>query len=93
VRNESDWSVATVKTLLGRLVDKGQVKRAKKSGVFEYSPSLGAEDYAASEADRLTERAFGASASAFLSFFVKRAGLDRSEIDKLQSLLDEVKND
>jgi len=93
VCGETDWGAATVKTLLGRLVGKGAVTRRKKAGLFEYVPAISGEEYAAAAADRLTERAFGASASAFVSFFVKRAGLSNVEIDKLQKLLAEVKAD
>ncbi|GAB2024218.1 CopY/TcrY family copper transport repressor [Lactovum odontotermitis] len=44
ISKRQDWSLATVKTLLGRLVKKGMLETEKDGRCFIYRPIVGEED-------------------------------------------------
>ena len=53
-----DWGAATIKTLLGRLMQKKLVHSARDDGRLLYHPMISREAYVAAEVQALTERLF-----------------------------------
>lgn len=84
---QQDWSEATVKTLLSRLVKKGALKFEREGKRYLYSPAVPREECVRFEAQSFADRMFGGKSSPMLSWFVEEAPLTDAEIEKLQQLL------
>ena len=85
---ERDWSLRTIKTLLGRLVKKGVLGYEVDGQRYRYAPRIDREEYVRVESRRFLER-HGGSASPLLAHFVRGGGLKPDELAELRRLLDE----
>jgi len=84
---QQEWSEATVKTLLSRLVKKGALQFDRDGKRYMYSPAVAREACVRSEAKSFADRVFGGKSSPMLSWFVEDTPLTDEEIEKLQLLL------
>jgi predicted transcriptional regulator len=69
------WGGATIKTLLGRLMQKNAVRSARDEDGVRYHPAFTREDYVAAEVRNLIDRLFDgdeAKLAAFLARFSPR---------------------
>lgn len=80
-----DWEATTVKTLLGRLYQKGAVERILRDGqkVYSYSPLVSREDYGQESAGRLIGKLFGGSAKKLVAALIQSDKLSREDITEL----------
>jgi predicted transcriptional regulator len=58
VKSRRDWGDATIKTLLGRLMQKKAVRSQREEGRLLYHPLITREIYVAGEVEALVERLF-----------------------------------
>lgn len=89
----NDWSEATVKTMLARLVKKGALQFRQDGKRYLYSPAVPREACVRSEARDFRERMFGGRTSPLLAWFVRESPLSDAEIEQLRALLDEKRTD
>ena len=68
VRTRRDWRDATIKTLLGRLIQKKAVRAERDDGRLVYRPLIEREAYLAHEVDDLVQRLFGGNAAELRRF-------------------------
>ncbi|MCA9139720.1 MAG: BlaI/MecI/CopY family transcriptional regulator [Planctomycetales bacterium] len=87
-----DWSPATVKTLLKRLVDKGYLKTTQVGNGFVYRPSRTAIASLRSAADTLLSNAIDGTTGPLLQHMVKSSSLTHDDLDELQQLIEAKKN-
>ena len=66
------WGESTIKTLLGRLMQKKIVRSAKTDGVLRYHPLIDRQAYVTSEVDQLVTRLFDGDAAALAAFLAAR---------------------
>jgi predicted transcriptional regulator len=83
------WSLATVRTLLRRLVNKGALARQAEGKRFLYTPLVSMKDCVHQESDSFWDRILGRAPSAALLHLVKRADLSREDIQELRRILRE----
>ena len=83
LRDESDWSPTTMKTLLKRLYDKGAVRREKRD-VFYYTPALSQADFAKGRTVDLLNKVFGGNAKSLVSTMLSQDILSEGDIDELK---------
>ena len=83
------WASNTVNTYLSRLADKGfvAVRREGKSNL--YSPLIGQEEYQSFDSRAVLDRLYGSPRNFVAA--LARKGLERSELEELQTLLDQLK--
>ena len=86
------WSMATVKTMLGRLAAKGVVSHREDGRRFLYSPAIEREAYVGSESRRFVERLFGGRLSPLVARLAEEDGLDAKDIAEIEALLRELKS-
>lgn len=86
---EYGWSPSTVKTLLRRLVEKGQLKTRRVGNANLYRPARSLMRPLREAADRLLDNARDGAVAPLLAYMVRRGELSREEIDELRRLLDE----
>lgn len=72
VKAEQPWAGATIKTLLGRLMNKKAILSEKVDGRQLYRALLSREDYVADEVRALVDRLFGGDPAALAAHLAKR---------------------
>ena len=91
VCGERDWSLATVKTLLSRLVQKGAVAAEPDGRRFLYSPLIAREAYVGGESRRLVDRLFGGRAASLVAHLAESEALTEDDLAELEALLKELR--
>jgi len=85
------WGLATVKTLLSRLVAKQAVATAPHGKRFLYSPLVARGDYLGGESRRLVERLFGGSAAGLFAQLAESEALSDADLAEIETLLNELR--
>lgn len=83
-----DWHPKTVRTLLGRLVEKKAVRRDKIDGAYRFSPVISQEACVRRAGDTFMQRCFSGRAMPMLAHFIERESLAPAEIAELRAMLD-----
>lgn len=85
------WTLATVKTLLSRLVAKQAVQTAPDGKRFLYSPKVARVDFATCESKRLVDRLFGGSAAGLFAHLAEAEALTDKDLTQIEALLKELR--
>lgn len=91
VCEEREWSLATVKTLLSRLVAKNAVSTRPDGRRFLYTPLLERSDYVGGESRRLVDRLFGGRAAPLFAHLAETEALSEDDLLEIEALLKEMK--
>ncbi len=91
VCSRRDWSLATVKTLLSRLVAKNAVATAPDGRRFLYTPLLEKSDYTGAESRRLVDRLFGGRAAPLFAQLAEAEALTQDDLAEMEALLKELR--
>jgi predicted transcriptional regulator len=86
-----DWSMPTVKTLLGRLVGKGAVATEPDGRRFLYTPLIERAEFVGSEARRLVDRLFGGRAAPLIAHLAESEALTDEDLAEIEALLKELR--
>ena len=86
------WSLATIKTMLSRLVTKGAIRHRQDGRRFLYSPAIEREAYVGSESKKFVERLFGGRLSPLVARLAEEDALDAKDIAEIEALLKELKS-
>lgn len=89
---ERGWSLATVKTMLSRLLAKGALSHEEEGRRYLYRPAIRREDYVAEESGRLIDRMFGGAVSPLVAQLAARDRLSPKDIEEIEALLKEMKS-
>lgn len=81
------WQLATVKTLLSRLVAKGAVRADVDGRRFLYSPAIERDALAVEQAGRLVDRMFGGRISPLVAQLAEQRDLSPEDLDELEALV------
>lgn len=85
------WSLATVKTLISRLVQKKAIGAEPDGRRFIYSPLIARVDYVGGESRRLVDRLFGGKASSLVAHLAQSEALSEDDLSEIERLLKELK--
>ena len=85
------WSLATVKTLLSRLVQKGALAAEPDGRRYLYSPLIERAAYVGGESRRLVDRLFGGRPAPLVAHLAERGELSSADIAELEALIRELK--
>ena len=86
-----DWSLATVKTLLSRLVQKQAVSTRPDGRRFLYSPLMARDDYVGGESRRLVDKLFGGKAASLVAHLAESEALTMDDLTEIEQILKELK--
>jgi BlaI family penicillinase repressor len=84
------WQLATVKTLIGRLVRKGALGATAEGRRFLYYPILSHQNYVTTESRSLVDRLFNGRVAPLVSHFAEQRKLTKRDVAELRRLLDEL---
>lgn len=87
------WTLATVKTLLSRLVAKQAVSTAPDGKRFLYSPLIERTEYLGGESRRLVDRLFGGRASGLFAHLAETEALSEADLAEIEALLKALKQE
>ncbi len=93
---QQDWQLATIKTLLNRLLNKGAVAADKDGRRYLYRPLLAREDWVGSQSIGLLDqldRLFGGQLAPLVAQFSSQRKLNPADRAALQKLLQESGDD
>ena len=85
------WTLATVKTLLSRLVSKDALTTEAEGRKFFYRPAIERSAYVSGESRRLVDRLFGGKLSPLVAQFAQAEKLSAEDIAEIEALLRELK--
>jgi predicted transcriptional regulator len=88
--DQQQWQVATIKTLLNRLLKKGAVRAEKEGRRFLYSPLLTRDQWLVAESSSMVERLFGGRIAPLVAHFGQHGKLSASDLDELKRLVKEL---
>jgi predicted transcriptional regulator len=91
VCGDRGWTLATVKTLLSRLVSKRAVTTEAHGRRFLYTPAILRSDYVGGESKRLVDRLFGGRAAPLFAQLAEAEALSERDLAEIETLLDELK--
>lgn len=89
LRESRRWALATVRTLLRRLVNKGAIDQQVDGKRYLYMPLVLRETCVHQESDSFWDRVLGRAPSAAILRLVKRADLSKEDIQELRRILRE----
>ncbi|HYD38954.1 MAG TPA: BlaI/MecI/CopY family transcriptional regulator [Allosphingosinicella sp.] len=92
VPKDRGWSLATVKTMLSRLLAKGVLSHEEDGRRYLYAPAIRREDYVAEESGRLIDRMFGGRVTPLVAHLAARDKLTAADIAEIEKLLKELKS-
>ena len=86
------WTLATVKTMLSRLLAKGVLDHEQDGRRYLYRPAIRREDYVAEESGRLIDRMFAGRITPLVAHLAARDRLTAEDIDEIEALLKALKS-
>lgn len=86
-----DWTIATVKTLLSRLVAKGALATEPEGRRFLYRPLIARSAYVGGESQRLVDRLFHGRASSLFAQLAQSEALTEEDLAEMEALLKELR--
>jgi BlaI family penicillinase repressor len=83
-----DWNHRTIRTLLGRLVEKGALATESDGHRYVYRPRVTQQKCVRAESRSFLNKVFGGDARELLVHFAQDAQITPEQIDELKRLLD-----
>ena len=87
--SETAWHPKTIKTFLGRLVNKGVIEFRKEGRAYVYWALVSEKECVSAASESFLQRVFGGSLRPMLAHFVEQKKLSAAEIRDLKRLLEE----
>ena len=86
---ENDWTAATIRTFLHRLVKKGALQFETEGNRYVYRAAMTRNSTVKRAGKSFLQSVFGGETGPLIAHFVKSHRLTQDEIDQLRRLLDE----
>ena len=87
LERRKQWTLATVRTLLRRLVNKGALQQEIDGKRYIYTPLITKTECARRESESFLDRVLGRAPSEIILHLVKRADLSKEDIQELRRIL------
>jgi predicted transcriptional regulator len=92
VAHQHDWTEATVRTLINRLLKKKVVAAKKDGRRYLYRPVLKHADYLQAESESLLNRLFDGRLAPLVTHFSQRKKLSAEDLRELKRLIAELED-
>lgn len=91
--DKQDWQLATIKTLLNRLLNKGAIAAEKDGRRYLYSPVLARVDWLAEQSTGLLDRLFDGRLAPLVAHFSSQRKLKAADVAALKRLIADYERD
>ncbi|QQK76294.1 penicillinase repressor BlaI [Salicibibacter cibarius] len=88
MREQTEWSPKTIRTLLDRLTQKEVIDVNKEKKVYTFSPLYSEDECQRAEAQSLIKKIRGGTMKSALIQFIEDDSFSEKEIEELRSILD-----
>ncbi|MDE6219395.1 MAG: BlaI/MecI/CopY family transcriptional regulator [Lachnospiraceae bacterium] len=88
MKGQRDWKLASLMTVLARMVEKGYVYCDRSTRTNYYSAVVGEEQYKVEESEQFLDRLFNKSATKLIASLYQGKKFSAEEIDELRTYLD-----
>lgn len=92
LKDDTTWNSKTIHTLISRLVKKEAVEAKKDGNYYLYYPMITEEECKKDETKTFLQKVYNGSLKMLVSNFIKEGEISNEEIDELQQILDQSKN-
>jgi predicted transcriptional regulator len=89
LESRKQWTLATVRTLLRRLVNKGALRQETDGKRYLYTPLITMAEWACQESECFVDRLLGRVPTQAILRLIKRADLSEKDIQELKRILKE----
>jgi len=89
LEGQQDWQLATIKTLLNRLLTKGAIRAEKDGRRYLYSPVLQRDAWLEEQSIGLLDRLFDGRLAPLVAHFSSHRKLKKADIEALRQILKE----
>lgn len=89
VADETGWSYSTVRTLLGRLVEKGALETSRRGNTAVYTARISEADARRSAVRQLVDRAFDGTLGTLVQHLARGDELSDADRERLRAWLDD----
>lgn len=93
LKQETNWSNTTVRTLIVRLMEKKFIEADKSSGNFNYLPIVKKEECQLHETNQFVNTVFDGSMQMFITAFSKKGKLSKKDAEELKKILEKIEED
>jgi BlaI family penicillinase repressor len=90
LRGETGWAYTTLKTVLGRMLEKGFVSAEMRGNTAWYEPAVEQQRASKAALRNMIERVFEGAAGPLLAHLLDHESLTRAERKRLATLIAEV---
>lgn len=91
VPGEKRWQLATVKTLLSRLLTKGAIRAKRDGRRYLYSPVIERDHVAGDLVGKVVDRLFGGRVSPLVAQLAEERNLSGEDLEALEKLVRSLK--
>jgi len=88
LEGQQDWQLATIKTLLNRLLTKGAISAEKDGRRYLYTPVLQRDAWLEDQSIGLLDRLFDGRLAPLVAHFSSHRKLKKADIEALRALLE-----
>ncbi|WP_059103198.1 penicillinase repressor BlaI [Shouchella shacheensis] len=88
IREQTDWSPKTIRTLLDRLTKKEVIDVNKEKKVYTFFPLYSEDECQRAETQSLIKKIHGGTMKSMLIQFIEEDSFSEEEIQELRSILD-----
>ena len=89
LEEKKQWALATVRTLLRRLVNKGALDQRQDGKRYVYAPRVSREECVRWESESFLDRVLGRAPAATILHLVRKADLSKQDIQEFRRILRE----
>lgn len=93
VKEKMNWKQATIKTLIGRLVDKGMLQTEAVGNKYLYSPLITEEESLKSKTNDFFDQVCNRKVGQTIANLISEATLSHADVKMLEELLKEKRNE
>lgn len=93
VKGQIDWKLASLMTVLARMVDKGYVNCDRSTRTNYYTAVISEEQYKTQESESFLDKLFDRSATKFIASLCERGTISEKEIIELKEYLETLEEE
>lgn len=93
LKDKRDWALATLMTVLSRLVDKGFLRCEKEGRNNRYSPVISEAEYKESEGKSTLVKLFDNSIQNMVMSLYNGKAINKNDLQELREMLDKVEGE
>src|SRR5690606_30665017 len=90
LQGEREWQAATIKTLLGRLLNKGAIQAERQGRRYLYSPVLERSQWMLGGSEGLLQRLLDGRVAPLVAHCSSHRKLSRTDVAELRRLIEEL---